>query len=156
MAVTSVGLGDSRTSTTLSIAAAASEEDRKVLLIDADERTRRLSELYNTHKAEGNGQALRSQPGERLDADNYLRRLVYTGSSMVLPITHNGFDPGSWASSYRVPDVGQALSAVGQLFDLVLIDTPASAGGLGRPERRRAGRRHRAPPPPPGPAPESA
>ena len=74
VAVTSVGLGDSRTSTTLSIAAAASEEDRKVLLIDADERTQRLSELCNTHKAEGNGQALRSQPA-RLDADNYLRRL---------------------------------------------------------------------------------
>ena len=125
VAVTSVGLGDSRTSTTLSIAAAASEENRKVLLIDADERTRRLSELCSTHKAEGNGQALRSQLGERLDADNYLRRLVSIGSSMVLPITHNGFDPGSWTSSYRVPDVGQALSAVGQLFDLVLIDTPA-------------------------------
>jgi hypothetical protein len=28
-------------------------------------------------------------------------------------------------NSYRVPDVGQALSAVGQLFDLVLIGTPA-------------------------------
>jgi Mrp family chromosome partitioning ATPase/capsular polysaccharide biosynthesis protein len=127
VAVTSVGLGDSRTLTMLSIAAAASEENRNVLLIDADERTRRLSELSSPHKveAEGNGQALRSQPGERLDADNYLRRLVYTGSSMVLPITHNGFDPDSRTSSYRVPDVGQALSAVGQLFDLVLIDTPA-------------------------------
>ena len=127
VAVTSVGLGDSRTSTTLSIAAAASEENRKVLLIDADERTRRLSELSGPRKveAEGNGQALRSQLGERLDADNYLRHLVSIGSSMVLPITHNGFDPGSWTSSYRVPDVGQALSAVGQLFDLVLIDTPA-------------------------------
>jgi Mrp family chromosome partitioning ATPase/capsular polysaccharide biosynthesis protein len=127
VAVTSVGLGDSRTSTTLRIAAAASEENRKVLLIDADERTRRLSELYGPHKveAEGNGQALRSQPGERLDADNYLHRLVYTGSSMLLPITHNGIDPDYRTSSYHVPDVGQALSAVGHLFDLVLIDTPA-------------------------------
>jgi Mrp family chromosome partitioning ATPase/capsular polysaccharide biosynthesis protein len=127
VAVTSVDLDDSRTSTTLSIAAAACEENRKVLLIDADERKRRLSELYGFHKvgAKRNGQALRSQPGERLDADDYLRRLVYIGSSMVLPITHNGTDPDYWASSYHVPDVGQALSAVGQLFDLVLIDTPA-------------------------------
>jgi Mrp family chromosome partitioning ATPase/capsular polysaccharide biosynthesis protein len=127
VAVTSVGLGDSRTSTTLSIAAAASEEDRKVLLIDADERTRRLSELYGPHKveAERNGQALRLQPGEPLDADDYLCRLVYTGSSMVLPITRNGTDPDYPTSSYHVPDVGRALSAVGQLFDLVLIDTPA-------------------------------
>jgi Mrp family chromosome partitioning ATPase len=39
VAVTSVGLGDSRTSTTLSSATAAWRENRKVLLIDADERT---------------------------------------------------------------------------------------------------------------------
>jgi Mrp family chromosome partitioning ATPase len=127
VAVTSVGLGDSRTSTTLSIAAAASEENRKVLLIDADERTQRLSELYGRHKvgAKRNGEVPRSQPGERLDADEYLRRLVNTGSSMVLPITHNGTDLDYRASSYHVPDVGQALSAVGKLFDLVLIDTAA-------------------------------
>jgi Mrp family chromosome partitioning ATPase/capsular polysaccharide biosynthesis protein len=127
VAVTSIGLGDSRTSTTLSIAAAASEENRKVLLIDADERTQRLSELYGRHKvgAKRNGEVPRSQPGERLDADEYLRRLVYIGSSMVLPITHNGTDLDYRASSYHVPDVGQALSAVGKLFDLVLIDTAA-------------------------------
>jgi hypothetical protein len=40
VAVTSVGLGDSRTSTTLSSATAAWRANRKVLLIDADERTR--------------------------------------------------------------------------------------------------------------------
>jgi hypothetical protein len=89
--VTSVGLGDSRTSTTLSSATAAWQENRKVLLIDAAERTRRLSELYGSHEvgAARNGHASRSQPGERLSADDYIRRLVYTGSSVVLPITRN-------------------------------------------------------------------
>jgi Mrp family chromosome partitioning ATPase/capsular polysaccharide biosynthesis protein len=127
VAVTSVGLGDRRTSTTLAIAIAAWEENRKVLLIDADERTRRLSELYGFHEvdAQRNGDALRSRPGEPLNADDYIRRLVYTGSAMVLPITRNGTDPDYSVSSYHVPDVGQALSAVGDLFDLVLIDTPA-------------------------------
>jgi tyrosine-protein kinase len=127
VAVTSVGLGASRTATTLSIATAASEENRKVLLIDADERTRRLSELYGFHEveAERNGHVLRSPPGKRLNADEYIRRLVDTGSAMVLPITHNGTDREYPAGSYHVLDVGQALSAVGQLFDLVLIDTPA-------------------------------
>jgi Mrp family chromosome partitioning ATPase/capsular polysaccharide biosynthesis protein len=127
VAVTSVGLGDSRTSTTLGIATAAWEEDRKVLLIDADGRTRRLSKLYGFHEAgaEGNGNALRSQPVGRPNADDYIRRLVYTGSAMVLPITRNGADPDYPGNSYHVPDVEQALSAVGQLFDLVLIDTPA-------------------------------
>jgi capsular polysaccharide biosynthesis protein len=127
VAVTSVGLGDNRTSTTLSIATAAWEENRKVLLIDADERTRRLSKLYGFHEAGAarNGKALRSQPDGRLNADDYIRRLVHTGRAMVLPITRNGADPDYPASPYRIPNVGQALSAVGQLFDLVLIDTPA-------------------------------
>ena len=127
VAVTSVGLGDSRTSTTLSIATAAWEENRKVLLIDADERTRRLSELYGFHEveAERNRARPRPPPGKRLKTDEYVRRLVYTGSAMMLPITRNGTDPDDPASSYHVPDVRQALSAVGQLFDLVLIDTPA-------------------------------
>jgi Mrp family chromosome partitioning ATPase len=127
VAVTSVGLGDSRTSTTLSIATAAWEEHRQVLLIDADARTRRLSELYGFHEvgAERNGDLLHPPPGERLTANEYVRRLIYTGNAMVLPITHNGTDPDHLAGSYHVPDVRQALSAVGQLFDLVLIDTPA-------------------------------
>jgi capsular polysaccharide biosynthesis protein/Mrp family chromosome partitioning ATPase len=127
VAVTSVGLGDSRTSTTLSIATAAWEEKRKVLLIDADERTRRLSVLYGFHEigAERDGHGLRPQPAKSLNADDYIRRLVYTGSAMVLPITRNGTDPDYPGSTYHVPDVGRALSAVGKLFDLVLIDTPA-------------------------------
>jgi capsular polysaccharide biosynthesis protein/Mrp family chromosome partitioning ATPase len=127
VAVTSVGLGDSRTSTTLSIATAAWEESRKVLLIDADERTRRLSELYGFYevRAERGGYLPHPQPGERLNADDYIRRLVHTGSAMVLPITRNGTDPDYPGSTYHVPDVHQALSAVGKLFDLVLIDTPA-------------------------------
>jgi Mrp family chromosome partitioning ATPase len=127
VAVTSVGLGDSRTSTTLSIATAAWEENRKVLLIDADERKRRLSELYGFHEvgAKRDGHGLHPQPGERLSADDYIRRLVHTGSAMVLPITRNGTDPDYPGSTYHIPDVDQALSAVGKLFDLVLIDTPA-------------------------------
>jgi Mrp family chromosome partitioning ATPase len=137
VAVTSVGLGDSRTATTLSIAAAASEEHRKVLLIDADERTRRLSELYSFHEVDVQ-RDLRLPSGTRRNASGqfvsfsqeylaqeYLGRLVDTGSAMMLPITQNGTNPDHPASSYHVPDVGQALSAVGQLFDIVLIDTPA-------------------------------
>ena len=44
IAVTSVGQGASRTSTVLQIANAASQENRTILLIDADVRMRRLSE----------------------------------------------------------------------------------------------------------------
>ena len=135
VAVTSVGLGDSRTATTLSIAAAASEEHRKVLLIDADKRTRRLSELcsFGEVDAQRDLRVMRLQPGPRRNASGrfvsrsqeYVGRLVDTGSAMMLPITRNGTDPDYPASSYHVPDIGQALSAVGQVFDIVLIDTPA-------------------------------
>ena len=44
IAVTSVGPGDTRTSTMLQIASAALQENRKILLIDADVRMRHLSE----------------------------------------------------------------------------------------------------------------
>ena len=79
MAVTSVGLGDSRTATTLSIAAAASEEHRKVLLIDADERTRRLSELYSFHEVEAQRdlRVMRLPPG----AQKRIRPFVYVPRS---------------------------------------------------------------------------
>ena len=78
----------------------------------------------NTHKAEGNGQALRSQPGERLDADNYLRRLVHRqlhGAADHPQRIRSGLLGQLLSRSRR----GSGLSAVGQLFDLVLIDTPA-------------------------------
>ena len=44
IAVTSVGPGDNKTSTALHIGKAASQENRKILLIDADLRLRHLSE----------------------------------------------------------------------------------------------------------------
>jgi len=125
VAVTSVGLDDSRTATTLSIATAASEEQSRVLLIDADKQTRRLSEVDGVHRvdAERDLHVARLPPGKRRSATEYVGRLVDIGSAMVLPITRNGSDP-QYPASYRAPDVRQALSAVGPLFDLVLIDTP--------------------------------
>ena len=45
VAVASAGPGDGKTVTVLNLALAARREGRKVLLVDADERTRRLSQL---------------------------------------------------------------------------------------------------------------
>jgi Mrp family chromosome partitioning ATPase len=129
IAVTSVGPGDSKTSTALHIANAASQEHRKVLLIDADVRMRRLSEL-----SQRNGQGLPIPRGEPVGRTEYVRRLVSTGSGMVLPVASNHTDPLHPAGSYRAVDVRQALQSIGELFDLVLIDTPAllaSSNALG-------------------------
>ena len=166
VAVTSVGLGDSRTATTLSIAAAASEEHRKVLLIDADERTRRLSELYSFHEvdAQRDLRVMRLPPGPRRSASGrfvsrsqeYVGRLVDTGSAMMLPITQNGTDPGP--SGQFVSRSRHWSSTVGRRTAVRhRADRHAgSVGGLGRPEGRRPSRRHRAARPSRGSNPGSA
>jgi len=124
VAVTSVGHGESKTSTALQIATAASRDDRKVLLIDADPRMRLLTDHLGAKPARsgGNGQKLARRRDEADDAQDYLDRLVPTGSGMVLPVGSNGADPGG---SYRAVDVRPAMRSIGDRFDLVLIDAPA-------------------------------
>ena len=123
VAMTSVGPGDGKTSTALQIANAALQENRKILLIDADVRMRQLSELFAF--GEGNGQGPTSSNGQPLGTNEYIRRLVLTDSGMVLPVQANHADPLQPAGSYHAVDVRQAVRSVGELFDLVLIDTPA-------------------------------
>jgi len=126
IAVTSVGPGDSKTSTALQIANAASQENRKILLIDADVRTRHLSELFDFAQVtpEPNGHGLPVPGGERVGSKEYIYRLVSTDSGMVLPVAPST-DPWQPAGSYRAVDVRDAVRSIGELFDLVLIDMPA-------------------------------
>jgi cellulose biosynthesis protein BcsQ len=146
IAVTSVGPGASRTSTVLQIANAAWREHRTILLIDADVRLRHLSERVAAAQVDtaGNGhQAARPDGGL---AKDYIDRLVSTDSGMVLPIPPTptggpgtGPDPtgpgtGSGSGSFAAVDVGDTVRSIGELFDLVVIDTPAllsSADSLG-------------------------
>jgi Mrp family chromosome partitioning ATPase/capsular polysaccharide biosynthesis protein len=136
IAVTSVGPGDGKTSTALQIANAASQENHNVLLIDADVRMRQLSELVGFARvaSERNGQGLPKPPGEPAGAREYLYRLVVTDSGMVLPVATNPTDPWHPAPSYRAVDVRHAVRSIGDMFDLVLVDTPAllaSSNALG-------------------------
>jgi Mrp family chromosome partitioning ATPase len=136
IAVTSVGPGDSKTSTALQIANAASQENRKVLLIDADVRMRQLSEFVGFARiaSERNGQGLPKPPGEPVGGREYLYRLVVTDSGMVLPVATNPSEPWHPAPSYRAVDVRHAVRSIGDMFDLVLVDTPAllaSSNALG-------------------------
>ena len=133
--MTSVGPGDGKTSTALQIANAASQENRNILLIDADVRTRQLSALFGFAEVapEGNGHGPLVSNGQPVGAEEYLRRLVSTDSCMVLPVAPNRADP--WpAAPYHAVDVRRAVRSIGELFDLVLIDTPAvlvSSNALG-------------------------
>jgi Mrp family chromosome partitioning ATPase len=127
IAVTSVGPEDNKTSTALQIGNAASQENRKILLIDADVRMRHLSELFGFAQAlpEPNGHGPPVPGGERVGAREYVYRLVSTDSGMVLPVALNPTDPGHPGGSYRAVDVRDAMRSIGEMFDLVLIDTPA-------------------------------
>ncbi len=127
IAVTSVGPGDSRTSTALQIASAASQENRKILLIDADVRSRRLSERVRLAQvaSERNGHKRRVRRGEGDGAPEYIDRLVSTDNGMVLPLPSSPTDPGHPEGSDRGVDVRHAVSSIGEMFDLVLIDAPA-------------------------------
>jgi protein-tyrosine kinase len=125
--VTSVGPGDSSTSTAMQIATAASQENRKILLIDADVRTRRLSERVEIAQVapERNGHRMRTRRAEPAGAKEYTDRLVSTDSGMVLPVASSPTDPGHSAGSDRAVDVRHAVHSIGEMFDLVLIDAPA-------------------------------
>jgi capsular polysaccharide biosynthesis protein len=133
--VTSVTPDENKTSTTLQIASAALEEDRKILLIDADERTRRLSQLCGViDNASGEGNAREPVPvkaDEAIEGKKYVSCLVLTRSGMVLPVTPNGSGRGHRSTPVPAPQVRQALRSVGNLFDLVLIDAPALLEGSG-------------------------
>ena len=48
-----------------------------------------------------------------------------TDSGMVLPVASIPTDPWHPAGSYRAVDVGHTVRSIGEMFDLVLIDTPA-------------------------------
>jgi Mrp family chromosome partitioning ATPase len=134
IAVTSVGACNCKTSTALQIANAASQEKRKILLIDADLRTPRLSERVGPGKvaSEHNGK-MPTMRRVSTGASRYVDRLVSTDSGMVLPIASSDVDAQAPSGPFGAVVVRDAVQAIGQMFDLVLIDSPAltSVNALG-------------------------
>jgi Mrp family chromosome partitioning ATPase/capsular polysaccharide biosynthesis protein len=118
--MTSVTPGDGTTNATLNLAIAAREEDRKVALIDANQRSHHLSELCGVGELESG----RSEPETTLDVDEYFARLAVTHSGIVLPVPA-GEEPSHTSKLFRPPAFRKALDSIGEQFDLVLIDTPA-------------------------------
>jgi succinoglycan biosynthesis transport protein ExoP len=129
--VTSPAPGDGKTWTAMNIALAAQQENRQVVLIDGDERTRRLSRLCGVPQSLGEGNRPDATFAGDADADHeeYLQQLVrtivLTRCGMVLPVPAGGIEPGVRSRFFRTPDFRKALLSIGQLFDFVVIDTPA-------------------------------
>jgi Mrp family chromosome partitioning ATPase/capsular polysaccharide biosynthesis protein len=117
VAVVSAGQGDGKTVTVLNLALAAKQEGRRVRLIDADERTRQLSQLCR---------------------DTELFSVIGLGDnsdeSAEVTATATAAQNGAGAQKGRHPAVLFRSTAFGELVnpsdeaDLVLIDTPALLG----------------------------
>lgn len=118
VAVASAGPGDGKTTTVLNVALAARREGCKVLLVDADERTRRLSKLSHD---DGHFDVI----GTGHDGDE-CPAVASSGTVLqVGPSERNGHHP---ALFFRSPAFGKMISFSGEPADLVLIDTPALLG----------------------------
>lgn len=115
VALTSVAPGDGKTTTVLFLALAAGHEHRRVRLVDADERTRRLTVLCDQRGAP-----------ELVDLRTDYRT-VMTGDldeeQPPLPAEMARQHPSGF---FRAHAFRKLLLAVGELADLVLIDTPAA------------------------------
>lgn len=116
--VASAGPGDGKTVTVLNLALAAQQEGRKVLLVDADERTRRLSQLC--------------REGEYFEVTSTSQvtdeRPAFTSGGTVLqigPSDRNGHHP---AVFFRSTTFASMISYWGEQADLVIVDTPALLG----------------------------
>jgi Mrp family chromosome partitioning ATPase/capsular polysaccharide biosynthesis protein len=128
--------GDGKTTAVLNLALAAKREGRKVLLVDADERTRRLSQLC---RDDGHFDVI----GVTHDGRDGEERPVVAGVPwsptapgatepsalgtvlQIAPSKPNGHHP---AVFFRSTAFGNLISLSGQPADLVLIDTPALLG----------------------------
>jgi Mrp family chromosome partitioning ATPase/capsular polysaccharide biosynthesis protein len=117
VAVVSAGQGDGKTVTVLNLALAARREGRKMLLVDADERTRRLSQLCRNGELDVTG---RSHDGDGCPTGTDSGTVLQAG-----PSERNGHHP---AVFFRSTAFDRMISLSGEPFDLVLIDTPALLG----------------------------
>jgi Mrp family chromosome partitioning ATPase/capsular polysaccharide biosynthesis protein len=131
VAVASAGPGDGKTLAVLNLALAARREGRKVLLVDADERTRGLSqlcrdgELFEVIGVGHDGEEDRVGTVSRRPTPRPQPRPATPARVLqVGPSERNGHHP---AVFFRSTAFGELISS-GEPADLVLIDTPALLG----------------------------
>jgi Mrp family chromosome partitioning ATPase len=119
--LTSAAPGDGKTATALNVAIAAQQEHHKVVLVDADVRMQRLSELCGQRGERG----LTDVGDEPIDLDEHLYCLDMADESVVLPIVPTGTrldHPGGFFRSHAFRKV---LLSMQEQADLILIDSPA-------------------------------
>jgi Mrp family chromosome partitioning ATPase/uncharacterized protein involved in exopolysaccharide biosynthesis len=134
VAVASAGPGDGKTVTVLNLGLAAKREGRKVLLVDGDERTRRLSQLcrdgghFDVVGVDCDGEEPSTAASKRWRPSPKPRPKVENVGKVLQigPDERNGRHP---AVFFRTPAFGKLLAVSDdEPEDLVLIDTPALLG----------------------------
>lgn len=118
--VTSVAPGDGKTSTALNLAISAVRDQRRVVLVDADEHRRHLSELCGRNGSPG----LTDLGDEAVPVERCLHTLELADGGSV-PVVPSGRTPDHSATFVRTPALRKALSRISEHADLVLLDTPS-------------------------------
>jgi Mrp family chromosome partitioning ATPase len=128
VAVASARPGDGNTVTVLNLALAAKREGRNVLLVDADQRTRRLSQLcrdgrlFDVIGVGGKDAEFPAVPAQvAVGGEPSAGELSESGPQMGLN-EGNGHHPTGF---FRSRALGELISFSSEPADLVLIDTPA-------------------------------
>ncbi|GAA4773050.1 hypothetical protein GCM10023200_01810 [Actinomycetospora chlora] len=122
VAVASAGQGDGKTVTVLNLARAARREGRTVRLVDADERTRRLSRLWGDGGEHSEVIDL-GHAGEEAPAVALVGTVSQNGSGeQDGPSERNGHHPAVFVRSNAFSEL---ISPSDEPADIVLIDTPA-------------------------------
>jgi Mrp family chromosome partitioning ATPase len=119
--LTSAAPGDGKTTIALGVAIAAQQENRRVVLVDADVRKQRLSELCGQRGRWG----LTNVEDEPIDVNEHLYCLDAADESVVLPIVPTGTrldHPGGFFRSHAFRKV---LLSIQEQADLILVDSPA-------------------------------
>jgi Mrp family chromosome partitioning ATPase len=130
VAVASAGPGDGKTVTVLNLALAARREGRKVLLVDGDERTQRLSQmcrdddLFDVIGVNHGGDECPETTVTRWPPTPRPREVSPARGTVLQigPSERNGHHP---AVFFRSTAFGKLISRSSEPTDLVLIDTPA-------------------------------
>jgi Mrp family chromosome partitioning ATPase len=120
LVVTSVAPGDGKTSTALNLAISAFRDQRRVVLVDADERRRHLSRICGRSGSLG----LTDLGDDNIPVERCLHDLKLADGGSV-PFVPSGSELEQSTMFVRTPAFRKALLRIAEQADLVLLDTPS-------------------------------